>query len=657
MQPVGVEGAVSGMEDFDRSVSEGRLCPSGCSSSVNTEDSYSEFFVNEQYLPSTNDGYNEALEIPIADLDAGSEIIDCMDYAYREFDGMFDEPRSRTDVLTDPIQGDGMRKFVIDHSVSQDLCTGRCSHFLGGLEVQLNKCSFYRELYLNGQVDANADYIFHGISHGFNIVDPDCPAEYFRSNYNSIKTGEARRQMNLVVQEELASSKVSKVVSQPKCVHALGAIMKSSGKIRPITDCRRPLQLSINNYMTTTWRSFRYTTVDDVCESLAGNEYMAVLDIKSAYRSVNVAVAHRQFQGFCWDIEDQESMFTDNCLCFGLSCAPFIFTQLTEFIIRCMNRRGFERVFGYIDDFLIIGQTREECQHGLDELICLLRSLGFYISWDKLILPAQKVRYLGIMIDSTNMELSLPQNKLVQLKELVRQFLDRTHANKRQILSLAGLLSHCTKVVRGGRTFSRRVINLANFLPELHSIVCLPEWFRDDLKWWDSFVKCFNGKAGIIKNLHWCDRVILTDASFTGFGGWFGDDWFAGVWSMRDHPQLEEVHEDNIELGSSELTQVENINILELWPVICAIRRWGPLVSNRQLLLRSDNLQVVRMIMTGRSRDRVCMNWLRELFWLTFVFNIQIVAFHIKSSDNVFADMLSRLSDSSVMNKFRSLCV
>lgn len=175
-----------------------------------------------------------------------------------------------------------------------------------------------------------------------------------------------------------------------------------------------------------------------------------MVDIKSAYRSVNISVGHRTFQGFCWEHDGRESIFTDNCLSFGLRCAPSIFTRLTEFMVRCMAWRGYHQVYGYIDDFLVVGFTLEECNEGLHQLLQLLRVLGFYVSWDKIDSPSQVIKYLGSNIDTCLMELSLPVHKLSRVKDLVKAFQGYTHANKRQILVLAGFLSHCSQVVRGG---------------------------------------------------------------------------------------------------------------------------------------------------------------------------------------------------------------
>ena len=39
------------------------------------------------------------------------------------------------------------------------------------------------------------------------------------------------------------------------------------------------------------------------------------------------------------------------------------------------------------------------------------------------------------------------------------------------------------------------------------------------------------------------------------------------------------------------------------------------------------------------------MAWIRELFWLSFIFNFHIVSSYVRSEDNVVPDFLSRFFD------------
>ena len=74
--------------------------------------------------------------------------------------------------------------------------------------------------------------------------------------------------MNDTILRELREGKVTLASSPPKCIHSLGAIAKKDGTLRPITDCKRPLKLSINNHMVDTCDTFSYRGVDFLTEML-----------------------------------------------------------------------------------------------------------------------------------------------------------------------------------------------------------------------------------------------------------------------------------------------------------------------------------------------------------------------------------------------------
>ena len=128
---------------------------------------------------------------------------------------------------------------------------------------------------------------------------------------------------------------------------------------------------------------FVYKSVNDVNRNLAKGDFMAVVDIASAYRSVPILPDHRDFQGFKWDFVDGrgERFFRENRLCFGLKCAPFIFNLLSSLVVDLARSRGVWGVVNYLDDFFIMGETEEECRHGRDVIISVLREMGFAVSW------------------------------------------------------------------------------------------------------------------------------------------------------------------------------------------------------------------------------------------------------------------------------------
>ena len=99
-------------------------------------------------------------------------------------------------------------------------------------------------------------------------MDDYCPSSYICENYDSITGDEFYGEMSSVLKGELEAEKVSLSSYPPTCVHSFDAVKKSNGKLRPITDCSRPDNHSINNYMDSTFESFSYKLVDDAVELL-----------------------------------------------------------------------------------------------------------------------------------------------------------------------------------------------------------------------------------------------------------------------------------------------------------------------------------------------------------------------------------------------------
>ena len=181
-------------------------------------------------------------------------------------------------------------------------------------------------------------------------------------NYASALTGEAFEFVDKLIKSELKDGKYVKATSLPHCVHSLGAIPKQDGSYRPITDCSRPEGISINNHMLNTFQSFNYITIDQVAANVTQGCFMASVDISSAYRSVSVREDQWTYPGIRWPLDEGLIPLWDVRLSYGLRCAPFIFTELSNFIARSMARMGYNCVANYLDDFLVFGDSFESCQ-------------------------------------------------------------------------------------------------------------------------------------------------------------------------------------------------------------------------------------------------------------------------------------------------------
>ena len=75
----------------------------------------------------------------------------------------------------------------------------------------------------------------------------------------------------------------------------------------------------------------------------------------------------------------------------------------------------------YIDYWLLFG-SKVKCQAAFDRLNDLLVELGLDISHHKTVTPSTKVICLGILVDTVNSTLSIPDTKLKEIKTIVAQW-------------------------------------------------------------------------------------------------------------------------------------------------------------------------------------------------------------------------------------------
>ena len=530
-------------------------------------------------------------------------------------------------------------------------------HTIGGLRSQMNLSSWLHKLFYKDDLDLCL-FLESGIRDGFIIVDRDCDFDsYYCHNYSSATHGSAFEYVDKIILNKLSQDKYIISEDVPHCVHSLGAVPKKDGGYRIITDCKQPLGLSINNFMEETTSSFSYNSIDDLVDMLYHGAYMANVDIASAYRSISVHPSQWAYQGLSWCINGVPVHLKDLRICFGLRNAPFLFTTVSNFIVRCMNRRGYHKIVNYLDDFIILAPDFESCQKAQSELIALLGSLGFLVSWKKCSSPSMETRFLGININSINMQLSLPEDKMSKLHNELSFFEHRSRATKRQLQRLCGILSHCSKLIKGARTFSRRVIELLKGLGEGNPIVKLNDEFIKDLDWWRKFAKTFNGVACCIEYNYGQGPILYTDTSQTGYGFYTPYDWQAGFFDSElvpyfvDNTQLCHHHWMNVDTNST------NINELEIIPVLLAIQRISSNIANRHVVLYTDNTQVMSNINTGVSTNKFTMTILRQIFWVCVTNNIHLTARHVHGSRNVIADYLSRICmDQHVDLGYFNLC-
>ena len=266
-------------------------------------------------------------------------------------------------------------------------------------------------------------------------------------------------------------------------VSPFGVILKSHtpGKWRLIVDLSSPKGSSVNDGISSDLCSLSYISIDDVSRviaSLGRGTLLAKIDIKSTYRIVPVHPDDRPLLGMHW----KGQLYMDTCLPFGLRSAPRIFTAMADMLEWCVKEQGVSHLLHYLHDYITMGSAgSEECNVNTATLSVTCNRLGVPITPDKCKGPATRLTYLGIEVDTIEMQLHLPEEKLKRVQATVTEWLGRKAGRRRELESLVGLQQYAARVVRPGRRFMRRIIVVMTAVKDRDQFVRLNVEIRSDL--------------------------------------------------------------------------------------------------------------------------------------------------------------------------------
>ena len=486
-------------------------------------------------------------------------------------------------------------------------------------------------MYLENLHLSDSEWVLMGIRYGFNLgVNQGTPVSAKR---NCVTAYDQPMIIDNYLAEEIKFGSIAGPFKEaplsPLQLNRFGVIPKSTpGKFRLITDLSFPRDASVNDLIPDSEAEVSYagiTEAIDLVMKLGKGTLLAKFDLKRAYRLLPVRLEDRWLLGMRW----KGQFYLDLAIPFGLRSAPQIFTRFADVLQSIFKQiGGVQNIQHYLDDFLIAGPPQSAvCEADLCNCLSLAEKLGVPIAPEKPEGPSTTITYLGFILDSEKQELRLPGEKLTKIYSALDTWRDRKTGTKRDLLSLIGLLQHCCQAVVLGRPFLRRLIDRANTVAELHHFVKLSLWERDDIKWWHTIVKSWNGRSlfHLPKWENAPDFSITSDAAGSiGFAAINKSEWFAGKWPT----------------GTGSL----NIAIKELVPIVIAASIWGHKWERKRILFRCDNAAVVALLRQGSCRDRHLAFLLRELSIIAFHKSFTLTSVHVPGHRNVKADALSRFN-------------
>ena len=108
----------------------------------------------------------------------------------------------------------------------------------------------------------------------------------------------------------------------------------------------------------------------------------------------------------------------------------------------------------YLDDFLFLATSLEDCNALTKSFIDLCGKLGVPIAEEKTEWASDKTIFLGILVDGKAHILSIPEEKRIRAINMIEYFQDRRKATVKEMQRLAGYLNFLTRAIFPGRTFT-----------------------------------------------------------------------------------------------------------------------------------------------------------------------------------------------------------
>ena len=402
---------------------------------------------------------------------------------------------------------------------------------------------------------------------------------------------------------------------------------KAKGEYRLISDLRK-----LNEHVT--HKHFKIPGLPAALRNMKRNDWMLVLDVENGYFNVNIAKQYTKFFRFyCMGIEFELMKlpmgYVESMRAFRLRLQPYLETVRT--LCPSVN------VFDYVDDILC--QLPRGRAANARKLAARIRNIFAILklplkraksNWE----PRRKVEYLGFIIDTRTLSVSVPHKKARNIQKDIRRCLTR---NAKGVLLLRHLASTLGKVIAllpacpEGRLHSRALYDL-----QTDSVNALG-WFanakihlrtqaKSELLWWTEYLS--RQRKRPMEARFQCHEISIcaSDAS---------DFQVAGVLISNPH----------LPYWKRRLTRREprrTINEKELMAVYESIINFKTHVAGTLLNFRCDNTTVVAALNRWGSRQRALIPWLRLIFDWALKTETKIVATYIPTHSNLFADSLSR---------------
>ena len=216
-------------------------------------------------------------------------------------------------------------------------------------------------------------------------------------------------------------------------------VRKKDGKLRVCVDFRQLNQRTVKD-------AYALPRIDDILQSLGGNSYFTVLDMKSGYHQIELEETHKERTAFT---VGPLGFYEWNRLPMGLCNSPATYQRLMEDILGDLHLRI---CVIYLDDIIIFSKSYDQHLERLARVLQRLRENGLKLSPKKCKFLMGKVTYVGHVVSSAGVEADSSKTDKIQTWPKPR--------NAAEVRSFLGFAGYYRKFVKGFAQIARPLYDL-----------------------------------------------------------------------------------------------------------------------------------------------------------------------------------------------------
>jgi len=168
--------------------------------------------------------------------------------------------------------------------------------------------------------------------------------------------------------------------------------------------------------------------LEKALETTEEGELQSIFDLASCYYHVRIFEPQQTFLGAAFiDASGKKVYFTYQHLPFGLASAVHAITKIFKPILAFIHKKGVKMSL-YIDDGRFLSKDMDTSEVNRLMVYEVLTKAGWQISLEKSDGPGEAAtvkEYLGFVIDTTKMQVSISEEKLLKIERVIKEALEQ----------------------------------------------------------------------------------------------------------------------------------------------------------------------------------------------------------------------------------------